>query len=174
MTPLKQQPKLQQQALAVGIWVGILFLNASFEAGARLPVPQKNACGFYLELELALDCQGKNQKDQYLTQFAYPYCQKFKAAKAQFDPGLKFWVESTTECLQQKLVDAARRGVSCRDLERAALDSHRECYVDAGYCELGFGQKTKVMKLISMRDLFRQTTRGQPAALEIQQICLSR
>jgi len=81
------------------------------------------------------------------------FCYKFKAERGRLsEPRGQAWMVDVMQCLQVALVPDAvemekevrERGVwvrgeeKCEALKKKAFDSHSECYVGTGMCDLGW------------------------------------
>jgi hypothetical protein len=62
----------------------------------------------------------------------------------------------TMHCLQVSLVPEATglNPSTCHELEEKAFRSHAECYVDNGFCELGFDDWRAIVEIVDLRTLF--------------------
>eukprot|EP00806_Schmidingerella_arcuata_P008350 Macronucleus_8697.p1 GENE.Macronucleus_8697~~Macronucleus_8697.p1 ORF type:complete len:115 (+),score=41.73 Macronucleus_8697:1-345(+) len=65
------------------------------------------------------------------------------AQQSRFSPEGQAWIDGTLTCLKDALVDSVEHseGVTCDDVKKTAFDSHVECYIDNGFCELAFDFK---------------------------------
>lgn len=57
-------------------------------------------------------------------------------------------MNQTMICLQKKLVRGVSARSTCRAIETAAFNSHPDCYVASGFCDLPSGDLTATMKVI--------------------------
>ena len=59
-----------------------------------------------------------------------------------FSPEGQDWINGTLLCLKQALVGDVENPFvtdpTCDDLEKTAFDSHVDCYIDNGFCDLAF------------------------------------
>ena len=57
-----------------------------------------------------------------------------------FSPAGQDWVNGTLTCLKAALVPDVLdpTGITCKNVETTAFDSHVQCYIDNGFCELAF------------------------------------
>ncbi len=114
-------------------------------------------CDFYL-------CQEKKNPcglDGYNLGFGFKYCSgsKFKLLdQMQTDLG-KSWVASVFQCLQKKSFRASETNETrtCDQIKSDAYNSHPDCYVESGFCELKMSEKLKIFKLIK-KEIFSAAT----------------
>ena len=56
-------------------------------------------------------------------------------------------VPDEMNCLQRSLVDAMNDpSLSCDQIKQRAFDSHPDCYVSSGFCELGLQSRYDVLR----------------------------
>lgn len=135
-------------------------------------------CRPYLDLEAELECYPHTT---YLTRYGYHYCEKFKARLPQWDSQLSSWAKRTLGCLQDQLqkervgfqssVEAQGKKVACRRLEAKAYQSHVECYVNGGFCELSAVQKISILDVVSASELLRILPDGKSPVAELFRQC---
>ena len=78
-----------------------------------------------------------------------------------FAPAGQDWINGTLTCLKAALVPDVldSKGITCKDVETTAFDSHVNCYIDNGFCDLAFdyghpGQMSKfVFDLMHVYDI---------------------
>ena len=95
-------------------------------------------CEFYSNcLEKKFECGAKG----YPIGYGFKYCSKFLANQKSFPPKGQEWIDSTLLCLKQALIPFTTKNKdsnTCTNILNAAFDSHPECYVKAGFCQLFF------------------------------------
>lgn len=115
------------------------------------------SCDYYLCAEQKSPCG----LDGYNLGFGFKYCSgsKFKLAQEMKTPQGQSWVQNVFQCLQRqsffKLQSTPQR--SCDAIKSDAYDSHPDCYIQAGFCELKLSEKINIFKLIKSEILSTQT-----------------
>lgn len=110
-----------------------------FSQPATLANASFTICEFYTQEADKLGCA----EDNYLRRFGYPYCRRFVEVEPSFSPeGQKVFSE-IRPCLVKKL--SAHKGLSCANVKEVAEASHVECYIEHGFCGLGWGDRFVVL-----------------------------
>lgn len=141
-----------------------LFLVA-MQAQATNCRPTEDSCQFYLCKEEENPCGTHG----YWLGYGYRYCERFLEKKEQFSEATQQWFKSVRYCLQ----DEARlfnNHESCQDSYREAMNSHVDCYTEAGFCALSFRERAKVIWTLKSALLLPIT---YVEGLELQLQCLS-
>ena len=107
-------------------------------------------CSFYTDcLEATYECGSSG----YPIGYGLKYCNSFLNNRASFSPAGQNWINGTLTCLKKALVPAVKdsQGITCNDVKTTAFDSHVDCYIDNGFCDLAFdymhpGQMTEFVK----------------------------
>ena len=70
--------------------------------------------------------------------YGYKYCSKFKQYQLTFATKAQLWVDNTLKCLKSRLIETVFKPnkYDCAKIKTLAFDSHPECYVNNGFCEL--------------------------------------
>ena len=110
-----------------------------------------HSCDYYLCKEEQFRC-GKNG---YPLKFGYPNCKKYVHAHKDFKQRAQLFLSTVRICLQEELESAKAK--NCKALNRVSYDSHVQCYVESGFCELPFGQKMKIASIVR-KDIFLVTS----------------
>ena len=125
---------------------------------AEAAVPKD--CSFYQDcVEATFECGPKG----YPIGYGYKYCERFLEQESEFSPEGQAWINGTLTCLKAALVPSVEKpdGVTCDQVKTIAFDSHVQCYIDNGFCELAFdvrhpGQTTSfildLMKVYQISD----------------------
>lgn len=133
--------------------------------------PSAKNCEFYQQIEAQMQCG----PDGYFQKWAAPMCEKYIRSQANpitslfLSSELKQWFPKVRLCLQQYLLSEASH-LSCENLDEHANQSHVECYVETGYCELSTYAKLQLAGL-SANAVFMDPVLWQQSALEISKIC---
>lgn len=106
--------------------------------------PSPDSCNSYLCMEDDNKC-GSNG---YYLAYAHKYCDRFSKNINKFSFYGQVWLLDAKVCLQEKSIEIANIGLSCRNIKKEAFKSHVPCYLDAGFCSLSFKDKFNVMKII--------------------------
>jgi hypothetical protein len=116
-------------------------------------------CDFYLCQEQKNPCG----VDGYNLSYGYKYCSgsKFKLLNEMTSDLGRHWVTEVFNCLQRKsLEDSAELVESenkCDQIQKRAYNSHPDCYVQAGFCDLKSSDRGLIFKLIKKEIFSAQT-----------------
>jgi hypothetical protein len=157
---------------ACGTQLGATEQDVTGDAVTSCPVVEPNAIAnheatFYQCAEQTLDCG----PDGYLIGYGTRYAQRFyRYTRPWMSPSGKRWLDATLVCLQIKLRERIDASTSCDDVRTIAFDSHPECYVDSGFCQLPVSDWFAVAATIDgrdwlSRDALRQVTTTAHACL---------
>ena len=121
-------------------------------------------CDFYLCQEQKNPCGPQG----YNVGFGFKYCtkSKFELLNNMKTELGKSWVVNVFECLQKASQEKTILSIlndevrSCDQIKSDAFDSHPDCYVDSGFCDLKFSEKINIFKLIK-KEIFKSETRQQ-------------
>lgn len=126
------------------------------------------SCDYYLCQEKKNHCGAKG----YFLGFGYQYCSdSLKRLANEVSPKGQEWLKTTATCLQKEMqaMDVGR--LSCKEIKRAAIRGHDQCYSEISFCSLSFGEIKKIMKMI----LPSLTTRGvMIEGVQVLEHCVSR
>ena len=136
------------------------------------PVVDPNAIAgheatFYTCAEQTLHCGS----DGYLIGYGARYAERFyRRTRPWMSTAGQRWLDATLVCLQVTLRERIDAATSCSDVRTRAFDSHPECYVDAGFCQLPLSDWFAVAVTIDgadwlSRDAQRQVTATASACL---------
>lgn len=117
------------------------------------------SCDFYLCQEQKTPCG----LDGYNLSYGYKYCSdsKFKLIhEMKTDLGRR-WVPEVFQCLQSRSLQASQQTAkdhnACKKIQDQAYDSHPNCYVQAGFCQLKSSDKQAIYKIIKKEILSTRT-----------------
>lgn len=122
------------------------------------PVVDANAIAgheatFYRCAEDTLSCGPEG----YLLGYGTRYAERFyRHTRPWMSSAGKRWLDKTLVCLQVKLRERIDASMTCDDVRTIAYDSHPECYVESGFCELPLTDWFAVAATIDGRDLLSQ------------------
>jgi hypothetical protein len=115
--------------------------------------PKPNSCNFYSDcLEARLHCGPSG----YPIGYGLYYCEKFSALRSQMSAAGQAWVTNTMLCLQSNLVayGDGSQTTTCSALKVYAFGTHADCYVKNGICTLPPTDWVKIIKTVSITELF--------------------
>ncbi len=131
--------------------LGVFFLFVGLmevQAGTNLPCEdQLGSCAYYSCRESIQHCGSKG----YFDQFAIPYCAKFSQLN---EPDIshqgKEWILRVGQCLRDSLASfpMTKESDSCELTKNFAFQSHEDCYVSTGFCDLVFSDQWEVFKIV--------------------------
>ncbi|MBC7457662.1 MAG: hypothetical protein H7235_05245 [Bdellovibrionaceae bacterium] len=126
-------------------------------------------CDFYLCQEAKNPCGVAG----YNLGFGYKYCSGSKfdlLPKMRTELG-RSWVQNVFKCLQKNnLTDSEppKTVKTCSAIRDTSVQSHPDCYVQAGFCELATSERLLILNLIKS-EIFSTGTMAQ--GLRILQLC---
>jgi hypothetical protein len=94
----------------------------------------------------------------YLIGFGKKYCDRFSANLHGFTPAGINWVTCVRQCLIDRLTPYYDKypysefHTSCAALEQTAYDSHVDCYIDCGFCNICTNNKWVLWKAFDIGD----------------------
>lgn len=103
----------------------------------------KNDCEYYACVESNRNCG----RFGYPKGFGSKYCLRFDENKAKFSKKGWMWLETTKNCLIQKLSDASDE-LTCKQLKKDSFKEHISCYADGGFCDLSKKDRKQIYKVI--------------------------
>ncbi len=116
--------------------------------------PASGDCSYYLQLEGQKSCHlNKNNGPDYLLSYGYFYCVKFESLFNNSSRSLKTFITGTKNCLQNKIKIMSDEKYSCEQLEKFAFETHSECYLENGYCQLSKNDRFKILSTITQINL---------------------
>ena len=91
-------------------------------------------CSFYTE---CLEAQFQCRSDGYPVGYGNRYCSKFLEFYDKFAPSGKQWIDKTLVCLKGALIPSYDdKSTTCEALYSTAFNSHPDCYVKSGFCDI--------------------------------------
>ena len=88
---------------------------------------------FYLCAEDALHCGPRG----YLLGYGTKYARRFyRSTRPWMSRAGQLWIDDVLVCLQDELRASIDGETSCADVRTIAFDSHPDCYLAAGFCDL--------------------------------------
>lgn len=146
------------------IW-NFIFALLSLPVTAQSQFPSTENCSFYQTLESQHQCGPKG----YL-QAAFPLCQKYLNAQPRMNDEIQAFFPQVRYCLQDEFYQLGSR-LKCEKLDRIAIQTHIDCYLKTGFCELSWLSKTQltVLTLPQMKSsLWRETAEQILKACQLQ------
>ncbi len=75
--------------------------------------------------------------DGYLLGYVGKYCNRFASVtEPRVSPAANAWLKRVRRCLVTWLEDNVPYDATCERVDREGTDSHAECYVETGFCDL--------------------------------------
>lgn len=123
----------------------LLLLLLIFGAGetAAAATAASPVCDRYLALEKRLGCA----RDNYLREFGQRYCAAFEGERPDYSPRGKAFLDRVKVCLAEDMERAAAGagGLGCAGTRERGLAGHERCYPAAGYCDLPWGDRARIV-----------------------------
>jgi hypothetical protein len=95
-----------------------------------------STCDFYPKcLENKFNCGASG----YPLGYGNKYCNRFLTYFDKFSPAGQGWIQKTLVCLKHKIAPSLKdpyNAFTCSVVEKVAFDSHPQCYVESGFCDL--------------------------------------
>jgi len=121
--------------------------------------PKAETCDWYRDcLEEIHPCMGS--RESYAIDFGEKYCKRYDASYASFSPQGRIWIDKTRKCLQERLVPLLNNTkATCRKIQAWAFNTHTNCYVESGVCNLPLSDYWKIATTVgpAFRDAFFKT-----------------
>jgi len=90
----------------------------------------------------------------YYAGFGHAYCDRFTVdSQPRMSEAGQRWIDDVRTCLQRALEDIDDEALSCEDVQELAYATHPDCYVQAGFCELGLSDAWTVVNTVDLHDL---------------------
>ena len=106
---------------------------ASGACGHLLDADDCGLCSYY-------DCResiSRCGEDGYLTGYVGKYCERFATVtEPRVSPAAAAWLGRVRHCLVDYLETEVAYDADCETIDRRGTDSHAECYVQTGFCDL--------------------------------------
>lgn len=146
----------------------ILLFFGSFAVAMNCE-PSSDACGFYGCAEKFEPCG----KSGYNLQFGDKQCKKYLRAEPDTSPEMQEWLPKVRLCLQERMIDIMSETPHgkkyCSTVNQLAFDSHVDCYLETGFCELSLEDKWTNLQLAGAPVWYPESIR---VSLLIQKGCL--
>ena len=101
--------------------------------------PTGESCEWYSDcLQSAYPtCTGASN---YALNYGKYFCDRYNQRWDKFSPNAQAWISRAKKCLQIALVPLLNIAgkISCDELKSKAFATHPSCYVDCGFCDIGF------------------------------------
>ena len=126
--------------IRAAIFAGTLFLSSMSYASFEPPVCalEGTECDFYCDSALRLDCP----KDNYLVHFGFRYCRSFLKTEHKYSEHGQEVLKNIRACL---ITSLAQKNVGCDNAEDVGFASHVGCYIENGFCSLGFSDRSRIL-----------------------------
>lgn len=154
------------------VWaLSLAFSTATVAQSQPALQPSPANCDFYQQIEEQMQCGPQG----YFQKWAAPMCDKYIRSETNPVTGLflsqelKQWFPQVRMCLQEYLLSEIGT-LTCQNLDQHANQSHIECYIQTGYCELSAYAKLQLAGL-SANAVLMDPVLWQQSAVEISKIC---
>ena len=111
----------------------------------------EDKCDYYLDLHRYGHCL----PSQYPLAFGFKYCKNLSEDVYPHlsDEGKK-WFEETQYCLMNKIYQNILGGkINCQDFSSGAINSHYDCYINNGYCDIPQGDRDILLNSVMKEEL---------------------
>jgi hypothetical protein len=122
------------------ILIFLITMTSAFAAN-----PSSRNCEYYKTVEASYQCGSSG----YPLQFGHRLCQKYLKAEPSMSKAVKRWFPKIRLCLQQYIERNHGSFRSCGDLHQRAIDSHVNCYLKTGFCDLSWADSIQILKVTS-------------------------
>lgn len=112
---------------------------------------EKNSCEFYKKcLDFHFNC---DVDTGYPLAFAYNYCNSYSKYVKNYSESIQKWVNEVKICLKKSLKNFYENSINnntydCESLKKHAFESHPECYVKSGLCEVFSDNTYELIQLL--------------------------
>jgi hypothetical protein len=152
----------------VKLWIGLFILTSGFYGAAVAKTSSStsasDSCAFYWYKSLAMGCS----LNDYLVGFGYKYCKQFEKTGPQFTQAGQKNLARIRKCLIHAV--QGNEQVTCSNVKSIALESHVNCYLENGFCDMSKADKEKIIRVVG-RELLDPAFAA--IAFRIQSHCLS-
>jgi hypothetical protein len=116
------------------------------------------SCDYYLCKEAA-DGASACGEDGYYLRYGFKYCERISlVTRPQLSAAGQVWLDEARVCLMRTIEREIDGNESCETLTQIAFDSHPDCYIEAGFCDL------------PVSDMWAVFTTVDPSDFELQQV----
>lgn len=131
------------------------------------------ARAYYDCLEASLAGGAGCGPEGYPLGYGAKYAERFvDEARPRLGPEGRMWLDAVLVCLQDALAARLDDASTCADTWRAGFDTHPDCYVSAGFCELSLNDVVVVGTTIDPVDLSLPDQQAQVEA--VNRLCEAR
>lgn len=128
--------------------------------------PKPANCQFYQCAEQQFRC-GTNG---YFQKFAGPYCNYFfNETYNKVSASTQKWLVDVAYCLQTAVEKSIQNNpqISCNKIRSKAIQSHSECYVKTGFCQLDRTEQAYIISILA-KDAWRPEIAAQGLLIEFE------
>jgi hypothetical protein len=125
----------------------ILFIQTALASDLKI-------CEAYQSKASSLHCS----KDNYLIEFGYRYCRAYILREKDFRAETQNILSKIRNCLIKDV--QSDRSLNCENAEKQAMQSHYDCYLQSGFCDIDAVDKFLIFRVARRefdRPSFRQT-----------------
>lgn len=127
--------------------LGVLFSTVSFADCSE----NVGTCAYYQCVEKQEKC-GPNG---YYSKFGFHYCKKYQATQDSYTARGQEFLNNIRQCLQEELERERIRANAlprCSKVKKFAVDTHKRCYQQHGFCNLPHADQLRV-KLTAKKEI---------------------
>lgn len=92
-----------------------------------------------------------NGTSSYALSFGAVFCERFQQNKKKFSQEGQLWIGNVATCLQLSLLPYMKENItmSCDEIKEVAFSTHPACYVNNGFCKLGFWDNLELFETVA-------------------------
>lgn len=135
---VERQPDMFYVWAMQRFWIVFLGCVLSLIASAQGGFPSSENCDYYLHLEEQFRCGSQS----YFIE-AHGLCEKYLKAQNKTSREIQEFFPKVRHCLQNEIYQMGSR-VTCENLENVAVQSHVDCYLATGFCDLSWASRTEL------------------------------
>ncbi len=124
----------------------------------------ESSCAAYIDREDCAQCDYYLCRDAqapmscgdagYYQGFGYAYCLRYmQVTTPHMTPVGRAFMHDVRRCLMRVMESDIAPTATCTDVRAAAFASHEQCYVDAGFCNVGLADRARILATVSPQDL---------------------
>lgn len=146
------EPTKRQKLEEFGCRAGVDRFCVPEQCRADADTPDFANCADYLALDVDdcdrcryYACREAARTDScgpggYYLGYALKYCQRLSGrVAAKMSPQGKRWLDEVRRCLPEHMEEHVSDEATCRDVSDHGISSHRDCFLEAGVCDLPMG-----------------------------------
>lgn len=131
---------------SIRLWIFLVLLGGlgfSLQGQGTACLPGVDSCDFYLCKEKIEPCGVKG----YWLAYGYKFCRLFLTETQDFSESSKEWMSKVRYCLQEEIKQGTDK-LSCQEDRKFAMDSHVDCYIKTGFCQLSLKDRASIIWML--------------------------